>query len=202
MRLVTLIAVGTAVFLAASLINLLFRYVELFIFAPISAVIFFLVYREIESYPKKADKFDKYLPVASVLSFVVFYLGIGIHAVSNYLSFIIYRTYGFYELIPAMRADMLIATPILNQIYFFDEILSHIFIYGGLFAILVCGAILQLNHPFNKKLTKWNKLDIIGSAITFAVFLFMCLVEAQTPIPAFLLVLPTGFLIFQHRKDN
>ncbi len=203
MRLVNVLIVGTILFISLSLLSLVVRYVEIFILAPASAVIFFLIYKELKSYPKKDNKFEKYLPIISVLAIAMLYVGSGMHGTTNYLSFMVYDAYGFYGSVPpALAAETLDATLILNQISFFDEILSHIFIYGALFIILICGAVLQLNHPYHKTLTRGNKFLLIGSAIVFGVSLFLSLVESKTSIPAFLIIVPIIFLIFQHRKDN
>lgn len=174
------------------LLNLQFNYAEILFFPSFSALLFFLIYKELIRHPARKElpqTLLKAIPWILLVSIVLFYLGIGMHGAANHIGYYLAK-----ELSTASKFA-----------HFYDEILSHITMYVGLFGLMLGGALIQIRRPFSLHLDLKNISVLTLAASTHGLGMAAAMIEGQTVligICAAILFTPTLLLHHQANKTG
>ena len=142
---------------------------DVFLTATFSLVMFYLIYEELVNQPiKKSVKFnEKYIKILIIISIFFYVEGHGMHFAAN----------SIHNLIENKELDN-------NDYYehteFIDEILSHKFIFLGLFGFILCGIFLQLSHPYENKISKFDKFLLFIIGFIYGSALSLLLIEGHS----------------------
>ncbi|UCD03701.1 MAG: hypothetical protein JSW73_04135 [Candidatus Woesearchaeota archaeon] len=151
------------------LLNLFFHYSESLFMPLFSAIIFYLIYKELTSHKTIKDfpqTLIKITPAILLLSFVLFYIGIGMHGAANHIA------YYFGEGVSLAK----------EYAYFYDEILGHVTMYLGLFGLMLGGSLIQARRPFTLQLDFKNISVLLFAAMFHGIGLATAMIEGHTSI--------------------
>lgn len=148
--------------------------IDLVLMAPFLALSSYSLYKIIGSTSVLSKTKKRMLELLIVLSFLLLFMGHGIHFAAN----------SIHNLID--QGGAAVSPDIFSLVYFYDEILGHKISYSGLFGLIVSGLLLESAHA-PREVSEMEIVAIGGSGLLLGLGLSLAFIEGQSIIELLIL---------------